>query len=469
MEAAKVENLRRSMERCNADPCILTDNLTYTFPLSTPKSTVETEEKLEEEEEEEEDEEEDEEEELEEIVESDVEVEGEVVEPDGDDPSQKMGDYPAEVTKEGREAAQEAKAKAMEAVSQGKLEEAVELLTEAVLLYPSSIMYATRASVYNKMKKPNAAIRDANAALEVNPDSAKGYKARGMARALLGQWEGALKDLQAASKLDYDEEINAVLKKVEANALRLKEHRAKYERLLKEREERERGSAKAQTNAPVSLTPPPETNPKQPQPSMAFQLPSDTGSSSTGNASVVLGQPQPFNGNNAFKKGERLKYTKVELPGFFKRDVKLWVKYGELYLMAMEMKPKSFGSSNCRDAMKSHYYNHGPSASMYNGSFFLSLARRENATPGGRGRHPNPSGEDEKDTLYSKVELPGVYGEGVKMWVKSESIVVNSMNIKTEDACSMQEEKPKLRIGKDGAEIDSSLAVTLVFAPKVRE
>lgn len=31
---------------------------------------------------------------------------------------------------------------------------------------------------------------------------------------MLGQWEEAAKDLHLASKLDYDEEINAVLKKV---------------------------------------------------------------------------------------------------------------------------------------------------------------------------------------------------------------------------------------------------------------
>lgn len=31
---------------------------------------------------------------------------------------------------------------------------------------------------------------------------------------MLGQWEEAAKDLHVASKLDYDEEINAVLKKV---------------------------------------------------------------------------------------------------------------------------------------------------------------------------------------------------------------------------------------------------------------
>ena len=49
---------------------------------------------------------------------------------------------------------------------------------------------------------------------QINPDSAKGYKSRGVARAMLGQWEEAAKDLHVASKLDYDEEINAVLKKV---------------------------------------------------------------------------------------------------------------------------------------------------------------------------------------------------------------------------------------------------------------
>ncbi|KAJ4837490.1 hypothetical protein Tsubulata_041975 [Turnera subulata] len=349
MEAEKVEDLRRSMEGCNADSCILIDDLTYGLPLSKPKSTVETEEKLEEE-----DEEDDEEEELEEIVESDVEVEGEVVEPDGDDPSQKMGDLGAEVTKEGREAAQEAKAKAMEAVSLGKLEEAVELLTEAVLLYPSSIMYATRASVYNKMKKPNAAIRDANVALEVNPDSAKGYKARGMARALLGQWEGALKDLQVASKLDYDEEINAVLKKVEANALRLKEHRAKYERLLKEREERKRGSARAQAFY-FDKTKPLEYQANQ----------------------MVFGQPQPFDEEAEFEDGEMEKYTRVKIPGVvFEENVKLWVNYDAMYLTGVAMKMEASTSEGGRGAMTPYTpyaFNIGRDASMLNGSCLLHL------------------------------------------------------------------------------------------------
>lgn len=50
--------------------------------------------------------------------------------------------------------------------------------------------------------------------IQINPDSAKGHKIRGMARAMLGLWEEAARDLRIASTLDYDEEIGLVLKKV---------------------------------------------------------------------------------------------------------------------------------------------------------------------------------------------------------------------------------------------------------------
>ncbi|EXB25601.1 TPR repeat-containing thioredoxin TDX [Morus notabilis] len=179
------------------------------------------------------------------IVESDIELDNtDIVEPDND-PPQKMGDPSVAVTEEKRDAAQEAKSKAIEAMSEGKLEEAIDDITEAIMLNPTSaIFYATRASIFVKLKKPNAAIRDANAALEINPDSAKGYKTRGIARAMLGHWEDAASDLHVASKLDYDEEIGLVLKKVGPNAQKIEEHRRKYKRLRKERElkkaERER-------------------------------------------------------------------------------------------------------------------------------------------------------------------------------------------------------------------------------------
>ncbi|KAK8933669.1 TPR repeat-containing thioredoxin TDX [Platanthera zijinensis] len=149
-----------------------------------------------------------------EIVESDIELEGEVVEPDND-PPQKMGDPTVEVTEESRYAAQIYKARAVDAMSE--------------------------ASVFVKMRKPNAAIRDADAALQINPDSAKGYKSRGMAKALLGKWEEAASDLHIASKLDHDEEIHSILKMVEPNAQKIEEHRRRYERLRKKGEQNKAG------------------------------------------------------------------------------------------------------------------------------------------------------------------------------------------------------------------------------------
>ncbi|KAH6809385.1 tetraticopeptide domain-containing thioredoxin [Perilla frutescens var. frutescens] len=171
------------------------------------------------------------------IVESDVELDNsDVVEPDND-PPQKMGDPSAEVTEENQEAAQLSKAKAMEAIADCKFNEAIGYLTDAIMSNPkSAILYANRASIFIKLKKPNSAIRDADAALQINPDSAKGYKARGMARAMLGLWEEAARDLHVASKLDFDEEIGLMLKKVEPNANKIEEHHRKYERLRKEKE-----------------------------------------------------------------------------------------------------------------------------------------------------------------------------------------------------------------------------------------
>ncbi|KAH7655922.1 Hsp70-interacting protein Hip/Transient component of progesterone receptor complexes and an Hsp70-binding protein [Dioscorea alata] len=173
-----------------------------------------------------------------EIIESDLELDGEIIDPD-DDPPQKMGDPSVEISEERCDAAQLLKSKAMQAVAENNLEEAIDYLTEAILLYPSSaILYAARARVFVKMRKGSAAIRDADTALKINPNSATGYKSRGMAWSLMAQWEAAASDLRLASKLDYDEEIYSILTKAESNVRRIEEHRNKYERLRKEKEAR---------------------------------------------------------------------------------------------------------------------------------------------------------------------------------------------------------------------------------------
>ncbi|KAJ0987215.1 hypothetical protein J5N97_005571 [Dioscorea zingiberensis] len=231
MDPERVAQLKQLVGLCKSNPALLHDpslgffkDYLQSLGARVPEQSSSRSQKAEDEEDE--------------IVESDLELDGDVIDPD-DDPPQKMGDPSVEVSEESRDAAQLSKSKAMEAIAKGNLDEAIEHLTEAILLNPSSaILYATRASVFVKMMKPNAAVRDADAALKINPDSAKGYKSRGMARAMLGQWEAAASDLHLASTLDYDEEIYSVLKKVEPNVQKIEEHRRKYERLRKAREAR---------------------------------------------------------------------------------------------------------------------------------------------------------------------------------------------------------------------------------------
>ncbi|KAG2463682.1 F10A1 protein, partial [Polypterus senegalus] len=174
--------------------------------------------------------------------ESEVEIDNEgVIEPDLDDP-QEMGDFEnLEVSEEMMDQANEKKMEAINAMSEGELQKALDLFSEAIKLNPRlAILYAKRASVYIRMQKPNAAIRDCDRAISINPDSAQPYKWRGKAHRLLGHWEEAAKDLATACKLDYDDDASALLKEVQPRAQKIVEHRRKYERKREEKEIRER-------------------------------------------------------------------------------------------------------------------------------------------------------------------------------------------------------------------------------------
>ncbi|MBN3323453.1 F10A1 protein, partial [Atractosteus spatula] len=153
-----------------------------------------------------------------------------------------MGDFEnLEVTEEMMEQANEKKMEAIGAMGEGDLPKALDLFTEAIKLNPRlAILYAKRASVYIRMQKPNAAVRDCDRAIAINPDSAQPYKWRGKAHRLLGHWEEAARDLATACKLDYDEEASAMLKEVQPRANKIAEHRRKYERKREEREVREK-------------------------------------------------------------------------------------------------------------------------------------------------------------------------------------------------------------------------------------
>jgi len=155
--------------------------------------------------------------------------------PDENSDELPLGDEKKEVTDEDRTAAGEAKMKAVAAQNEGKLEEALKLFTESIEKNPtSSLTYGSRAALLLKMKRPNAAIRDCNRALQMNPDSAKALKVRGKAYRYIGQYDKAKKDLQAGNQIDFDDDTFAMQKFLE-DRLRGKERR-ELARAARERE-----------------------------------------------------------------------------------------------------------------------------------------------------------------------------------------------------------------------------------------
>merc|ERR1712157_619723 len=126
--------------------------------------------------------------------------------------------------------------------SSGDNEKALEKYTAAILAAaPSALLYANRANVLLKLSRPEHAIRDCDAALKLNPDSAKALRIRGLSKKSLELYEDALKDLSQAQTIDYDDSVAEHLKICT-------EKHMEYERLMgeKRKEETERMRKRAE-------------------------------------------------------------------------------------------------------------------------------------------------------------------------------------------------------------------------------
>jgi suppressor of tumorigenicity protein 13 len=110
------------------------------------------------------------------------------------------------------------KEKAAELKSNGDLSGAVEAYTAALLCQPSALTFAARADCLLKLKRPKAAVADCNAALAVNPDSAKALKIKGKAHRHLGEWAESFAALAKANAVDFDPDIQDTFKFVQAKA-----------------------------------------------------------------------------------------------------------------------------------------------------------------------------------------------------------------------------------------------------------
>eukprot|EP00039_Didymoeca_costata_P031456 m.34849 g.34849 ORF g.34849 m.34849 type:complete len:436 (-) comp8789_c1_seq1:805-2112(-) len=152
-----------------------------------------------------------------------------------------MGDQHKSPSDADQEKSTEMMGKGREAMGNGAFGDAVEALTAAIAADATGTrVFTLRAKCNLKLKKPKACVRDCNAALDRNPDSAAAFKFRGQAEAMLGQWQEAYQDLCKAQNIDFDDNIAETLPEIKANANKIKEHKRKYEILVEERARREK-------------------------------------------------------------------------------------------------------------------------------------------------------------------------------------------------------------------------------------
>jgi len=150
--------------------------------------------------------------------------------PDVDYESLPLGDNNKQASEEDMEKANDLLSEARGAAREQNYSEAVAKLTHAIQLNPAqSNLFAFRAEYLVAQKKPNAAIRDTNRALELNPDSSRALKTRGKAKRYLGKYLEAFYDLSQGNSLDWDESTPELIKDISERAERAKQKQRKEE------------------------------------------------------------------------------------------------------------------------------------------------------------------------------------------------------------------------------------------------
>jgi len=97
--------------------------------------------------------------------------------------------------------------------NQGNTLGAVDFFSEAIQsAQPSAKLLSTRAECLLELWKFEAAQRDCDEALKINPDSVKALRIRGKCYFRLGKFQEALGDFSKAQEIDFDEDVAKTIK-----------------------------------------------------------------------------------------------------------------------------------------------------------------------------------------------------------------------------------------------------------------
>jgi len=124
------------------------------------------------------------------------------------------------------EAAMEAKGAAQAAMGEGDFETAVTQFTVAISAMPSAIALANRGTAYLKLRKPRSALADCEAAIALNPDSAKAYKVAAKALCLVGDFDEAFSKLCVGNGIDGDDDSMELQQQLKAKLAKKKKNAA---------------------------------------------------------------------------------------------------------------------------------------------------------------------------------------------------------------------------------------------------
>ena len=141
--------------------------------------------------------------------------------------------------------AEDAKSAANEAKASGNYDLAIENFTKCLELgSTSAITLANRADCLLRARRPLGALADCNAALKINPDSAKALRMRGKVHRHLGNWEEANRDLAASQSIDFDPDTEELRRLASEKAAELEAQRVQQrladEEALREKVRRQR-------------------------------------------------------------------------------------------------------------------------------------------------------------------------------------------------------------------------------------
>jgi len=145
----------------------------------------------------------------------------------------------AELTDEQVDMQNALKQEGAELLEDGKLEDGLAKLTEAIAIgSASALLLCRRAAVLLQLGRAQGVMDDCTAALAVNPDSGKAFKLRARAYVKLEQWEKAHVDFQTGLKIDFDDQTEEESKVAEGKAKEIRESVVR-ERVQKEQDEYE--------------------------------------------------------------------------------------------------------------------------------------------------------------------------------------------------------------------------------------